>query len=70
MLSFIGLSWCTTLIDGLDMVNQVLVLAPRYGGLAIICWPHAILIRRRSVIQLPSRAITAGWQGAKVFRGS
>jgi len=28
------------------MVNQFLVLALRYGGLAISCWPHPILTRR------------------------
>ena len=28
------------------MVNQFLVLALRYGGLAISCWPHSILTRR------------------------
>jgi hypothetical protein len=46
MLLFIGLSWCTTLIDGLDMVNQFLVFALRYGGLAISCWHYSILTRR------------------------
>jgi len=49
MLLFIALSWCKALIDGLDMVNQFLVLALRYGGLAISCWPIPILTRRVSL---------------------
>jgi len=41
------------------MVNQFLVLALRYGGLAISCWPHPILTRRGppTVVASPSLSI-------------